>query len=376
MKHPRTALTLSLSLSTISLFTSGCSEVTVVPPGSGTCAASEVLFDGACVDPARRYEPAERADTDNVVAYGDPLTELSLPEPPKRGFRLIAEPRMLGPGEEIELCISWPFPAKLSSDIVHAGRLYTTPGLHHSNVVTKPVDPEDGPQPYPGCHPGAYDPFGELPNVIADVLFANSTQVVGGETLALPEGVGFRIDRSRDIVTSIHFLNTSSEPQKVEVAYDLFMMPEDRLLHEAAPFVVSVNDFLIPPHSKQTIGATCDVFGGSVVSFMPHTHKLLEQFTVDLVHEDGTETPLYAKGAFDTESDIQVYDPPIQVKGSDSIRYGCAFNNTTDKDVTWGLGDNEMCILFGYLYPVPLQFVAFSEFQGEPCQSYQIGLFH
>jgi hypothetical protein len=340
------------------------------------CAAGEEMFEGACVDPVRRYEPATRVDVDNVVAFGDPLQKLVLPEAPRRGMRLIAAPRVLGPGEEVETCISWPFPRGLSSDIFYGGRVYTTQGLHHSNVVTKPIDPDLGPQPYPDCRPGAYDPFGELPYVIADALFASSTQIEGGEALALPPGVGFRVDMTRDIVTSFHLLNTTSAPIVAEVAYDLFTMPEERLEHEAAPFAMQVNDFLIPPHSKQTIGSTCDVFGGNVVSLMPHTHDLLERLTVDIVHADGQETRVYEKGAFDTASDIRVYDPPIKLKSSDSIRYACDFNNTRYHDVKYGIGEDEMCVLFGYLYPVPMQLVAYSDFQGDPCASYQIGLFH
>ena len=51
------------------------------------------------------------------------------------GFRLVAEPRVMGPGEEIETCISWPFPKGLSSDIIYAGHIYATPGLHHHAYV-------------------------------------------------------------------------------------------------------------------------------------------------------------------------------------------------------------------------------------------------
>ncbi|HZF55235.1 MAG TPA: hypothetical protein VE093_41575 [Polyangiaceae bacterium] len=363
---------ISSAIAALSLL--GCSS-SYSEADNPACGAGLVLAGGACVEPARRYEPAERADENNVVAFGEPLQTLDLPEPPKRGFRLIAAPRTVAPGEEIETCISWPFPEALSSNIVHAGRLYTTPGLHHSNVVTKPADPADGPQPYPKCHPGAYDPFGALPEVIPDVLFANSTQVTGKETLLLPEGIGFKVDTSRDIVTSIHFLNTSSEPLRVEVAYDFFTMPEEELQSEAAPFVLQVNDFLIPPHTTGSVGSTCTVFGGKVAAMMPHTHKLLESFTVDMLHEDGAIEPVYAKGAYDTESDIKLFDPPLEISSFDQMRFECVFNNTTDHDVVYGLGENEMCILFGYVYPAQKQFVGYSDVQGDPCTSFQIGLF-
>src|SRR5688572_17295183 len=193
-------------LASAALLSAGCSLDPL--PLCGADGAS-AFIDGACIDPIHRYEPASPVDDENVVAYGDPLVKLDLPPPPKRGFRLIAAPRMVAPGEEILDCVSWPFPKGLTSSMIHAGRLYTTPGLHHSNVVTKPIDPDAGPQPHPACHPDAYDPFGQLPDVIPDVLFANSTQVVGEETMVFPPDVGFKVDKERDIVTSIHFLNTT-----------------------------------------------------------------------------------------------------------------------------------------------------------------------
>jgi len=336
------------------------------------CPAGQEPFAGRCVDPATRYEPDERIDHDNVVAYGDPLTRLELPEPPKSGFRLVAPPRLLEPGEEIDTCVSWPYPA-LQNRIIYAARLYTTPGLHHSNMIAKPADPELGPNPYPGCHPGADDPFSDLPEVIPDVLFANSTQVEGGETLAFPPGHGFVVDTSREISTNVHYLNTSSEPQVIEVVYDYFTMPEAELAKEVAAIAMQVNDFLVPPHATETIGAECLLFGGEIVSLMPHTHQYAQRFAVDLV-AGGGERSLYEENGFDLESDIRVYQPAIPTEYGDHLRFSCTFHNTTDHDITYGLGDNEMCVLFGYVWPPEKQFVAYAERQGDECESFHIGL--
>jgi hypothetical protein len=358
-------------LATLFVALSGCSEPEVLNPL--TCDRGLERFRGACLDPATRYEPAERVDGANVVAYGEPLAKLALPAPPKSGFRIIAPPRTMPPGGEEDYCLAWPFPS-IKNRIVYGARIYTTEGLHHSNVVSKPIDPKLGPNPYPGCYPGASDPFSQLPTVIPDVLFANSTQVVGQETLALPLGMGFPVDPTREITTNIHYLNTTAEPQRVEVAYDFFTMPEEELTAVVAPFAMQVNDFLIPPHATGSVGATCDVFGGSVVSLMPHAHKLLQRFTVDLLARGGTEKRALEDGAFDAASDIRVYDPPLDLKEIGQIRFECTFNNTTDHDVVYGLGENEMCVLFGYLAPPRRQFVAYADSQGEPCHSFQIGL--
>ena len=344
------------------------------PTGTSACAAGEELFHGACGDPATRYEPAQRLDSDNVTAFGDALTRLQLPEPPRSGFRIIAPPRSMKPGEEVDFCLAWPFP-RFQNHVVYAGRLYTTKGLHHSNLISKPVDASVGPNPYPGCHPGASDPFSQLPAVIPEVLFANSTQVSGEETLAFPPGKGYPVDPSRELVTRMHLLNPTAETQLVEVAYDFFTMPAAFLVDEVAPFLLQVDDFDVPPHSTGVVGSTCPVFGGNVVEMMPHTHKLATRFTVDLLDLQGKPNRVIDNGAFDSQSHIQIYQPGIDLSNTASMKFECTFANTTNHNVVYGLGQNEMCILFGYIHPVKNQFIGHSTYQGKPCQAMEIGLF-
>src|SRR5262245_38763024 len=116
------------------------------------CPTGTGRYEGRCVDPTARYEPDERIDENNVVAYGDPLTNLDLPDPPKSGFRIVAPPRTMEAGQEVETCIAWPFPA-IQNKLVYSARVYATEGLHHSNVISKPIDPDSGPNPYPQCNP-------------------------------------------------------------------------------------------------------------------------------------------------------------------------------------------------------------------------------
>jgi hypothetical protein len=337
------------------------------------CPADQESFRGACVDPNARYEPTEQVDADNVVAYGEPFTELELPPPPKSGFRIAAERIVLEPGEEITGCAAWPIP-DVKNEIVYASRIYTTPGLHHSNVIAKPIHVELGESPYPACRPGAGDAFENIGAGIPDVLFANSTQVVGEEHITFPAGAGYRLDTSREIVTSIHWLNPTSEPMIVEVAYDFFTMPESELTMEVAPFVMSINDFAIAPKSSAVVETTCEVFGGEVFTLMPHTHDLIRRFTVELVGQDGATTTVMDQAGYDLESDIESYEPTLDLEDVATIRYSCEFENPYDEPVTYGIGKNEMCILFGYLHPPEKQFAAYVDEAGAECTSLQIGL--
>src|SRR5690349_11660247 len=81
------------------------------PPDEPCPSGTQPNDSGRCIDPSARYEPVERIDENNVVAFGEALQVLDLPDPPKSGFRLVAPPMTLGPGEEIETCLSWPYPA-------------------------------------------------------------------------------------------------------------------------------------------------------------------------------------------------------------------------------------------------------------------------
>ena len=49
----------------------------------------------------------------------------------------MAPPRPMAAGEEVETCLSWPYPA-FANKVVYSARIYTTAGLHHSNVTAKP----------------------------------------------------------------------------------------------------------------------------------------------------------------------------------------------------------------------------------------------
>jgi hypothetical protein len=362
----------TIALAALALL-SGCGQADP-PVAAPTCASGLEKLHDRCVEPRTRYEPDERLDHDNVVGYGEAPASLELPEPPKSGFRLWIPAAELAAGEERTLCVSWPFPA-LERTLVYSARLYTTPGLHHSNVFSNPIDAELGENPYPGCHPGAEDAFAQVDQGIPDALFANSTQVIGHEDLVFSAGMGYRLHLDREITASVHLLNTTGEPIVAEVAYDFFTMPEEELAHELAAFVVDDRLFDVPPQATETTSAECAVWDGTIVSLMPHTHDFSVGFDVELLDESKAGTSIYSEQGYDLESDIAIFDPGIDLGPVDWLRLSCTYKNTKSTNLQYGLGDGEMCILFGYLYPVEEQFAAYQRSPSEGCVSIKIGLF-
>src|SRR5262245_33729842 len=146
------------------------------------CEGDLVPSANGCVEAYRRHEPKERVDRDNVVGYGNPVSQLKLPPPPKSGFRLVVTPKELEAGSEVEECRAWEYHA-ITHHNVYAARLYTSGALHHSNVFGVPLA-KSGPSPYPDCTPGQGEVQGQTENLLSgdilDVLFANSTQIPEG----------------------------------------------------------------------------------------------------------------------------------------------------------------------------------------------------
>jgi hypothetical protein len=348
--------------------------------GSPGCPSGQEFVDTRCVESWRRYEPSARLDFNNVVAYGEMPTELSLPEPPKSGFRLIVPPQDLGPGDEKSLCVAWAYP-ELHNKHVYSARLYTTGGLHHSNMFGMAHNPMLGPSPYPVCHPGQSDLFahaGEIAQgVIPDVLFANSTQVIGGEQLVFAAGMGFEVTTDgREVATSIHFLNPGTERKRVEVVYDFYTMPISKVEKELVPYYYDNFSFQVPANGTADITTTCNLFGaGNIVSLMPHTHQRAKQFTVDLLMNDGTEQRIYTGGVFDLESDIEVFDQPIDLANARQIRHTCTVQNELSAPIKYGNGTNEMCTLFGYMYPPSAQSLGIVQNANGECAATNIGAY-
>jgi hypothetical protein len=352
------------------------SESSQPPPGPSplSCDAGLEAIDGRCVDPATRYEPEERLDIDNVVSFGDGPSQLDLPEPPKAGFRLVMTPVELDPGEEQTFCVAWPFPAQ-KRDLVYAAKIYTSGGLHHSNVYSSVIDPQLGNNPYPGCHPGADDVFAQIGEGIPDVLFANSTQVQGAETLLFPAGMAYRLHLDREVVANVHLLNTTPEPITAEVVYDFYTMPEDALEEELVPLVLDNEVIDVPAMQTGTSEADCPVWNGSIVSLMPHNHEFTDRFLVETIDANEQSTVIYEKTGFDTDTDIAVFDEPISLDSVDRLRFSCRYVNTKSEPLGYGLGDQEMCILFGYMFPPSEQFAGYQLDAEEGCTTVKIGLF-
>jgi len=278
-----------------------------------------------------------------------------LAQPPANivgGFSIQLPQVTLMPGDEIQPCYIFPVDLTGPSHTVGGGKLTVTSGMHHGNITTRPKT-GDGIRP---CDPNVDAPIagGEGFDIIngGSVLFASSTQIEGTEWHSFPDGYGFPIKDGHEIVARMHYLNPTSQPLTLAPKYEWFTIDETKIVQSLTAFAWTYQYFSIPPHAVHTVSAACRTPPGMhVVMAMPHMHRMGTGFTAGWLGgpQDG-KTWLLSKGYDPDRGVTRLFDPAVDLSG-DGATFSCTWNNVLDKKLVNGIGDNEMCILFGYAYP-------------------------
>jgi len=295
--------------------------------------------------------------TTTATEPGVPVGHPPSAEPPAHvvgSFSIDVPAITLMPGEEQTPCYIFPLEVTGSSRVVGGGSLTVGPGMHHGNITTRPKTGE-GVRPCPDSG-GTALLDGEGVDILhgGAVLFGSSTQISGTEWQSFPEGMGYRLRDGFEIVARMHYLNTTSGALTVEPKYTWYTIDEASLTREIAPFAWTFHGFDIAPHSELTVTGQCNFPQPMhVVSVLPHMHKLGTRFTAGYVGGkfDG-QLFLDSPGYNPDKGVLTEYDAPgVDLSQGDGATFSCSWNNTLDVDVTEGIGDNEMCILFGYAWP-------------------------
>jgi hypothetical protein len=167
--------------------------------------------------------------------------------------------------------------------------------------------------------------------------------------------MAFRVTAGHEIVARMHYLNSTEAAITVAPTYEWFTIDAARLTQELAPFAWAYGGFEIPPGVDTTVTGSCRLPAGQdmhVVTMLPHMHRLgiamwAEYRGGDRDGERFLDSPGYDPG----DGVLLQYDPAIDLSTGDGMRFSCTWRNTLDHTVYEGIGDNEMCIIFGYGWP-------------------------
>jgi hypothetical protein len=269
------------------------------------------------------------------------------PPVPENGVQLSIESFKLAPGEEVEKCRSAKAPA-LSSGMITRIELVARPGLHHAVVykVNQDLDPQE------------VDCFG-VPDeamegfAIPEPLFASTSQVTE-ESLEFPEGVGVSFEAGQQIIFNFHYINVTPEEIDAEIFINLYYAEDDSELEQARFYAFgNMGSIDIPAGHRQSLTSTCAFPSDmNVFSATPHMHRLGTGMEV-LLNRGGQTEVLIATDGWEGANSAYL-DPPAAVTSSDSMTFTCEWENPTATDVVFGQTfDDEMCFVFGFVYPAP-----------------------
>jgi len=252
-------------------------------------------------------------------------------------------------------CATWTVGNEeaLYVDTVH---LSNDGGFHHSNWFIVPDDLFPGDDGFFNCSDRGYT---ETIGVISgSVLFAQSTQS-RYEAQALAEGAVVKIPPRSKVIAEMHLLNPGSEKlvSELRMGFDIVHPADVDVV--VSPFRLNYVDLQIPADKHSRNQAEClfrspyeDYTGHSfdlkLYYGLPHYHYLGEHFFVDIAGGPRDGERIFELDGFNGDGNGQVYDPPLDMSDADGFRFGCGYNNWTDSDVSYGVGDQEMCTFLGF----------------------------
>jgi hypothetical protein len=319
----------------------------------GACVALIVLSSGCTGDAEPAAEPP-KVDQGHPPAANPPANIVG-------GFSIQLPEETLQPGDETFPCWIFPLTIEGPSRIVGGAKLVTGPGMHHGNITTRPKGDGEGIRP---CGMGSNEFGSEAMDIVegGSVLFGSTTQIEGEEWQSLPDGMGYEVDETYEIVARMHYLNASPEPVTVSPTYEWFTIDEAKVTERLGPFAWKMSGWEIPPLSTLTVSSICRPDAPmNIVNALPHMHGLGIEFFGRFIGGPYDGQRWLDSRGYDPESTVVTqYTPAMDISQGEAIEWGCTWTNTFDKTIVEGTGDNEMCILYGYAYPYEQAFSALS----------------
>ena len=253
---------------------------------------------------------------------------------------------------------------------VNKVELETGGGFHHSNWDFVPAeDPAHG---VIGVFPGPDGVFKcadrnfdqAIGALKGGTLFAQSTQAAN-DVQQFPAGAALRIPKHSKLVSTIHLLNASDSPVHVTPKMTLTTIEYAAVDKLMAGLAFEDHALAIPPNKQSKFSVECDLSQSwtnlynlkqvdspipnfSIYYTLAHYHKTGTGMTVEAIKPDHTSTLVFETSSQIGDSLGEALDPPFDFTGYSGIRFSCSYYNNTDRPLTWGQGDEEMCAFLGF----------------------------
>lgn len=230
---------------------------------------------------------------------------------------------------------------------------------HHSNWTFVPDTAYVGDDGIWPCAERGYDQLGAA--LMGGVLYAQSTQA-SHEVQAFAAGAAIRLPPHVRIISDIHILNTTTAANTGNTELTLYTIPRSDVRVALVPFHIEYHALDIPARSDARFRADCELLpdiesalAGSSPFFLrmhyalPHTHALGTRVFLEAVGGAHDGEMILDVDGYNGEARGRLFDPPLELSDITGFRFGCEFQNPRDESVGYGIGDQEMCEMLGFI---------------------------
>jgi hypothetical protein len=179
------------------------------------------------------------------------------------------------------------------------------------------------------------------------------------DLVQLPEGLGYQLNPGHVLHLEMHYINTTDAPIDITATSELFAAAPGADLQPAAVMLIGTADINVPARSMLETGPKflklpAGMDGVKFFQITGHTHSYGTDVSVRLA--GAAQEPvmdLYTPQSFDWEApESTQLTPHVSVPQGGGFLLNCAWNNTSDAELTWGESAlQEMCFFWGYYYP-------------------------
>ncbi len=175
--------------------------------------------------------------------------------------------------------------------------------------------------------------------------FTGTSMTADGNYLPLPEDVAVQFLAGQRWVIEAHFINPTDSVLLVNAAFNLGIVPVERVDRWAGSWQFDIGDLNLPASEQSIRSYECD-FGQEVelLSMSGHMHESGRELQVDWVHDAGEET-LYQEldwqPVYRDHPPLRTWEPGEKpISSTDSLRTTCTWQNESDQALTF---PEEMC---------------------------------
>ena len=285
---------------------------------------------GSSATPAAHDEPVTPPGATSTTILGGTKVDA----PPANGFQVVLPiVKGIAPQASEEWCTWTDHVADRDLDVQEVDAFQSKTGHHVVLFYTERQQP-------PGTTRQCTD------DDMASFRFVSG----GGEggSAKLPGNLVARVPKGAQIVANHHYLNAGVATVDAQSAVNVhFADPGAKVTRTSAATWLDTQMRATPGHSTYDVRCTMQK-NVSLWMLQPHMHAWGEHISIDRIRDGAVDRVIDVDWdpAFVFHPPEMRRDPssPYELKAGDEIHVKCAWNNTTDHDLPFGL---EMCVAFG-----------------------------